>query len=48
MAVNYYIKDESRVKKVKVKLEDGPQSIKMSSSSFHTSSMKSSKNLHEN
>lgn len=43
MEMNYYIKDESRVKRVRQKIEDLPQSVKMSTSSF-----KSSKNLHEN
>lgn len=47
MAMNYYIKDESRVKKIRQKIEDLPQSIKLSASSF-TASMKSSKNLLEN
>jgi hypothetical protein len=46
MAMNYYIKDESKAKRVKVKFEENSQSIKMSSSSFHPSSMKSTKNLH--
>ena len=43
-AMNYYIKDESRVKKIRQKIEDLPQSVKLSASSF-TASMKSSKNL---
>lgn len=47
MAMNYYIKDESRVKKIRQKIEDLPQSVKLSASSF-TASMRSSKNLLEN
>jgi hypothetical protein len=44
MAMNYYIKDESRAKKVRQKIEDISQSVKLSASSFNAS-MKSSKNL---
>lgn len=47
MAMNYYLKDEARVKKIRQKIEDVPQSIKLSASSFNAS-MKSSKNLLEN
>ena len=43
MAMNYYLKDEARAKKVKVKLDDGLQSVKMSNSSFQ---MKSTRGLH--
>ena len=32
--MNYYLKDESKAKKIKVKLEDGSQSVKLSSTSF--------------
>jgi len=35
--MNYYLKDESKVKKIKVKLDDGSQSVKMSSTSFQNS-----------
>jgi len=42
MAMNYYLKDEARAKKVRVKLEDGSQSVKLSATSLHQS-MKSSK-----
>jgi hypothetical protein len=42
MAMNYYIKDEARAKKVRQKIEDFSQSVKLSASSFN-SSMKSSK-----
>jgi hypothetical protein len=48
MAMNYYIKDESRAKKVKVKIEDGMQSVKLSNSSFQASSYKGSQKFHEN
>ena len=46
MAMNYYLKDESRAKKVKVKLDDGPQSIKLSSTSFQASMKSSQQRLH--
>ena len=45
MAMNYYLKDEAKAKKVKVKLEDGSQSIKLSSTSFQ-SNLKSTQKLH--
>lgn len=48
MAMNYYIKDEGRAKKVKVKTEDGMQSVKLSNSSFQASSYKGSQKFHEN
>jgi hypothetical protein len=48
MAVNYYLKDETKAKKIKVKIDDLPQSVKMSNSSFHPSSIRSAKSLHEN
>lgn len=44
--MNYYLKDEARAKKVKVKLEDGMQSVKMSNSSYQASSMKGSTKFH--
>jgi len=47
MAVNYYLKDESKAKKIKVKIDDIPQSVKMSNSSF-PSTIRSAKSLHEN
>jgi hypothetical protein len=47
MAMNYYIKDEARAKKVKVKVDDTPQSVRLSNSSFQTSS-KGSQRIHEN
>lgn len=40
--MNYYLKDETRVKRVRQKIEDIAQSVKMSVSSF-----KSSRNMHE-
>lgn len=44
MAMNYYIKDESRAKKIRVKIDDASQSIKMSAASL-SQSMKSSKTM---
>ena len=43
--MNYYLKDEAKAKKVKVKLDDGSQSIKLSSTSFQ-SNLKSTQKLH--
>ena len=48
MAMNYYLVDESRAKKVKVKVEDGMQSVKLSNSSLQASSFKGSQRMHEN
>ena len=45
MDMNYYIKDEARAKRVKVKLDDGMQSVKMSNSSYQ---LKSSQRMPEN
>lgn len=44
MAMNYYLKDETRAKRIRHKIEDFPQSVKLSASSLNAS-MKSSKNL---
>lgn len=44
MAMNYYLKDETRAKRIRQKIEDLPQSVKLSASSLNAS-MKSSKNL---
>ena len=48
MAMNYYLKDEARAKKVKVKVDDGLQSVKLSNSSFQASTLRGSQKLHEN
>jgi hypothetical protein len=46
MAMNYYIKDDARAKKIKVKPEDGMQSVKLSNSSYQASSYKGSQKFH--
>ena len=45
MDMNYYLKDEARARKVKVKLDDGMQSVKLSNSSYQ---LKSSQRMPEN
>lgn len=47
MAMNYYLRDEARARKVRVKVEEGGQSVKLSASSLNAS-MRSAKSLLEN
>ena len=48
MTMNYYLKDETRAKKIRQKVEDFTQSVKLSTTSFSASMSSAKQSLFEN